>query len=212
MKEFSGFTLAEVLITLAIIGIVAALTIPIIATTSENGLKVSLKKSFAQISSALNLAAQDNGGTLKGLCSTDSQNCFITTMSRYLAATKTCPMGAILGNCWASAGKWYRGDGAVIASAWESYVGPSMAGLILNNGSYVAIDFGAVCNPYCAYMLIDVNGPKKPNTVSKDIFAFIINEPSRLVPDGTAENSTKACNVNTDNGSFWCTTNVLLEN
>lgn len=57
-----GFTLAEVLITLGIIGIVAALTIPtLIANFSKNPVRNRAKKSLFYLSQALEQMAVDGG-------------------------------------------------------------------------------------------------------------------------------------------------------
>lgn len=64
-KSFSkkvAFTLAEVLITLAIIGIVAALTIPSVINKYEKKLTVSkLQKTIAELSQALEMAVAEKG-------------------------------------------------------------------------------------------------------------------------------------------------------
>ena len=61
MKKF-GFTLAETLITLGIIGVVAALTIPsLIAKHHEKTRIVKLKKIYSQLQNAFNLAVYENG-------------------------------------------------------------------------------------------------------------------------------------------------------
>lgn len=61
-KTQSGFTLAEVLITLGIIGIVAALTLPmLIASNKEKARVTNLKKIYSQIQNAWNLAVYENG-------------------------------------------------------------------------------------------------------------------------------------------------------
>ena len=58
----AAFTLAEVLITLAIIGVVAAITIPaIIANYQDKVLETAYKKSMSVLSNALNLAIANNG-------------------------------------------------------------------------------------------------------------------------------------------------------
>lgn len=63
-----GFTLAEVLITLGIIGVVAAMTIPtLMASSKKTAYVTGLKKAFSQTNQAL-LAltgAQDTPGDLK---------------------------------------------------------------------------------------------------------------------------------------------------
>ena len=65
MKNYSskeGFTLAEVLITLGIIGIVAALTIPtLVAKFQEKALVSQFKKTYSMLNQALQLANYENG-------------------------------------------------------------------------------------------------------------------------------------------------------
>ena len=57
-----AFTLAEVLITLGIIGVVAAMTIPSLMTTFQKRETVSkLKSTYSIISQAIKLSENDNG-------------------------------------------------------------------------------------------------------------------------------------------------------
>ncbi len=61
MKKL-GFTLAETLITLGIIGVVSALTIPsLIAKHQEKTRIIKLKKIYSQLQNAFNLAVYENG-------------------------------------------------------------------------------------------------------------------------------------------------------
>ena len=53
MKRLSGFTLAEVLITLAIIGVVAALSIPaVISNSQQQEFRTGLRKAVSVLNSA----------------------------------------------------------------------------------------------------------------------------------------------------------------
>ena len=57
-----AFTLAEVLITLGVIGVVAALTIPnVIAKYQEMAAVVRLKKSYSVVTNAINRAMAEEG-------------------------------------------------------------------------------------------------------------------------------------------------------
>lgn len=57
-----GFTLAEVLITLGIIGIVAAMTIPqVLANYRKKALEAKLKKTYTELLAALNKGEQEIG-------------------------------------------------------------------------------------------------------------------------------------------------------
>lgn len=56
MKKVNAFTLAEVLITLTIIGIVAAMTIPTLISKYQNKVsEVALKKAFSTITNNLSM-------------------------------------------------------------------------------------------------------------------------------------------------------------
>ena len=58
----SAFTLAEVLITLAIIGVVAAMTIPTLLTNfQKKATAVRVKKAYAEYAQAIKLSEVDNG-------------------------------------------------------------------------------------------------------------------------------------------------------
>ena len=60
--KYSGFTLAEVLITLGIIGIVAAMTLPSVINNSRNKqLEAGLKKAYSVIGQALDMYQAETG-------------------------------------------------------------------------------------------------------------------------------------------------------
>lgn len=62
MKRKFGFTLAEVLITLGIIGVVAAMTLPaLIQKNHTNVTEARLKKFYSSINQAISLAEVDYG-------------------------------------------------------------------------------------------------------------------------------------------------------
>lgn len=58
-KMKNGFTLAETLITLTVIGIVASVTIPMLSSSRPNRERVMLKKAYATISRVIAELAQD---------------------------------------------------------------------------------------------------------------------------------------------------------
>ena len=66
MQREKGFTLAEVLITLAIIGVVAAMTIPtLIGNYKKHATETKIKKFYSQMTQAIRLSEIDNGPALK---------------------------------------------------------------------------------------------------------------------------------------------------
>ena len=64
MKRFRGFTLAEVLITLAIIGVVAAIAIPsVISNSQQQEFKTGLRKAVSVLNSAVTMNMAIDGET-----------------------------------------------------------------------------------------------------------------------------------------------------
>ncbi len=64
MKFYSGFTLAEVLITLAIIGVVAAISIPsVISNSQQQEFKTGLRKAVSVLNSAITMNMALDGET-----------------------------------------------------------------------------------------------------------------------------------------------------
>ncbi len=62
MKRNKGFTLAEVLITLVVIGIIAAITVPIIMQNNKKKTYVTkMKKFYSSLSQAIKLAEAEQG-------------------------------------------------------------------------------------------------------------------------------------------------------
>lgn len=84
--RFSAFTLAEVLITLAIIGVVAAMTIPsVIVRTNQQEYKTGAKKALSVLSSALQLAEAQDGISLENSDYEEIQN----ALEKYMNIIKT---------------------------------------------------------------------------------------------------------------------------
>ena len=82
------------------------------------------------------------------------------------------------------------------------------------NGANAAIANNFVKNagntPVCGYVEVDLNGPKIPNIVGKDIHYFWITEKDGLVPFGEIDNLT--CGNPNDNGNYANPANDLPEN
>jgi len=191
-----GFTLAEILITLTVIGVVAALTIPtLLQNTQQAELKTAYKKSFGDFSQATIQIMNDNGSNLIGLCNimgnvNDSSNCLRNEYAKHLSYIKSCDSGTTYGNCWNKITDFHYMNGDI--TTWGD-----RGSLILSNGAFIEIEAeGTNCqtpiswanniNNVCGLIMLDVNGYKKPNIVGKDIYSMWIR-PNRLIPFGTAE-------------------------
>ena len=93
-RRKAAFTLAEVLITLGIIGVVAAMTLPTLVGNYKNKeLSTRAKKTYSLISQALQKYQSDNGtvGDITGLFDTSKNSADVTTaFSKYFKATRVC--------------------------------------------------------------------------------------------------------------------------
>ncbi|MBE7709586.1 MAG: prepilin-type N-terminal cleavage/methylation domain-containing protein, partial [Cyanobacteria bacterium SIG32] len=86
MTKRFGFTLAEVLITLAIIGVVAAMTIPtLVANYQTRAWNTSATVFDRKLTEALKV--MNTQGTLAGLKTTEN---FVEELSKHLKIIKTC--------------------------------------------------------------------------------------------------------------------------
>ena len=91
-----AFTLAEVLITLGIIGVVAAMTIPtLISNISRKQHLVAFKKKYAEITEAIKLSVIDNSETIKWDYTLDDDEFFAVYLAPYLKTNKC-------NDCWIS--------------------------------------------------------------------------------------------------------------
>lgn len=102
-KKYSAFTLAEVLITLGIIGVVAAMTIPTLVNNyKEKELITKTKKTYTSIAQALELAQAyyETPGDNVSLFSSDKNSEQITKeLAKYFNGAKFCQAGADTKGC-----------------------------------------------------------------------------------------------------------------
>ena len=205
-KRKTAFTLAEVLITLAIIGIIAAMVIPSLLNNINNMQYVTaLKKIYSSLSQATQRIVNEEGGTMEGLC--DSNSCMKDLFLEYMIGVKSCEITSTNG-CWHKSKKWFSFSGSPVYSTEES-----MSVLVGNDGSLIEfMNVAKNCNSKiesltvpvaCARMRVDVNGYKSPNTVGKDIFDFYLLK-NRVVPRG-GENDAASC------PDWGCAAKVLTE-
>jgi prepilin-type N-terminal cleavage/methylation domain-containing protein len=156
MKNF-GFTLAEVLIAIGIIGVVSALTIPtLMHKYRENVAATKLKKTYAELQQAVKLSEVENGdisGWDFSLGPLDFTEKYIIP---YLAHSGTKKLGDR---------RMYTLRSSVVNR--------------LNSNSYRYLDKvfglyreGNTFNCYEIYM--DFNGNNAPNRLGKDVFVFTI--------------------------------------
>ena len=176
----NAFTLAEVVITLSIIGITAAIVIPaIIKNETEKITVVKVKKMYSTLTNAYTQAQIENGpvyswdiGTSEG--SADGAKIIVSRIKPYLKIKKDCGINDL--TCFSTSvtsmsgsdGSWVKGIGNSKKSWYriQFYDGTSMS--IYSKGNTDCRTSGL----NCLTMEYDVNGLKGPNKLGVDIFGF----------------------------------------
>ena len=151
-----AFTLAEVLITLGIIGVVAALTIPTLITNYQKKVTVErLREDYAQILQAAKLYEGETGEDISTFNTQLTPKEFMEQyFMPYLKVVHTCE----------SVRECYPNDIPLAIDKKTKIIVSYMLELL--NGTYV----GVVTSVGGATFYIDVNGSSKPNVSGKDIF------------------------------------------
>lgn len=174
MKKYA-FTLAEVLITLGIIGIVAAMTMPVLIANYQKQVTVDrLKKSFSVISNAFVTSQYENGDMNTwgmdniGSVSDGYENVIPAFLQNYIIKYLNVSIDCGLSCKLLTDVKRYRLNGK--DWPWDDsfyYV------VYLNDGTIVSF---MVDNNSKEWMLVrifvDINGDQKPNRAGRDIFTF----------------------------------------
>ena len=170
-----AFTLAEVLITLGIIGVVAAMTMPSLITAKQEKATIStIKKNYSIFANALLMAQNDNGelytwGITKDA---DGLNLVSSNLKPYLKIIEDCGVGEKSDCAPGDNGKFKDLAGN---KRNESFSSDDYYTFRLNDGTAVALRITNACNNLdtnCVEFYIDTNGKKYPNTLGKDIFYF----------------------------------------
>lgn len=166
----NAFTLAETLIVLAVIGVVAALTLPSVISKYQKHVYVNhLKKVYMEFSqAALKYMADNAAATLTeaGMTSQEEANNFVR---KYFKVVDECEIAEV-GKCFAKSYK--RLDGTVFIDAkTSSYTGNKT--FILSNGAVFRLNY-SFANNKILNLNVDINGLKGPNTLGRDRFGMFI--------------------------------------
>ena len=226
-RQKKGFTLAEVLITLGIIGVVAALTIPTLIKNYQNmQIIVGLKKSYAELTTAVKLMANDSGcadnlscvGVFSDSDPSTMDNNLANELMKYIKAAKICPAVSFWTDetpaCFPT-NVSYNYDGSGGRGPYPRYSSfisaDGFAVAVINRAKNCDDNYAANgqanlnVSKICGDLYVDVNGLNGPNNFGKDIFKFFITNGKgpALYPDGGSEliNSTQTYSWDDASGS-----------
>lgn len=191
---FNGFTLAEVLITLGIIGIIAAMTIPTLMQNQRNAATItSVKKAYSTLTNAFTSAVQDNGLASSWPSVGGSLSVF-STLETYLKFSKSCNSNT---GCFPDVDYKTLNGGGYENIEQDSALRKAQ----LADGSLMAIGESSSCGGIniCGQVLIDINGAQGPNTYGRDLFDFAVIENKVILsnfPISDGWDAPSSCNKN----------------
>ncbi len=179
-KTNKAFTLAEVLITLVIIGVIAAMTVPTLLTNTQgHEFRTAFKKAISTSNQALTVNKALDGLTAQDFTTADEvvDNIFKTKMNVIEGSS------SFTNSCCSGGSVFTTQDGMIFCvTNWNSA-----------NSDVPDSDCNQFNTTPCALdktkpnLWIDVNGAKKPNTITtsekrpKDIYQALIYA-QRIVP------------------------------
>ncbi len=222
----SAFTLAETLVVIGIIGVVATLTLPNLNnSTGDQEIVAKTKKLYSNLNDAFGRAVI-NYGPVKNWFKNDS--CTAT----WGGAVQNKPCGKRVGerlidylkiskNCEFSTGCFTNADSKNLDGSSDGNIDTnnSYYKFILGDGTSIAISFvtksgaynGNIDKSYYALIKVDIDGPNKgPNIRAKDILGFYLTDKG-ILPEGYAK-SNQELSQNCFSKGWGCASNWIIEN
>ena len=201
-----GFTLAEVLVTLAVIGVVASLTVPTLMGTMEKAQIISsVKKYTSTLNQAVKMYSVEND------CYGDLAACgaFAGTSQHEQAWNAIKPYFKLAKDCGVATGEGCFAPGVTYKylDGNDIHIKDNLAfskGILADGASFMITDYINNCSfnrshtnntplvNVCGDILIDINGHKGPNQYGKDVFAWNITKSGVVLPYGIPDDSSFA--------------------
>ena len=221
LQKANGFTLAEVLITLGIIGVVAAMTLPTLVNKMNGQATVTkIKKTYSILNQALRLSVADHQDVKHWTY--DVKNDSIGYVDKYwrpyLKKLKICTDRAA--HCGYDDNRPFKYmDGRIYDLSVLADDRKSRTLFVLADGVYVWIYTGSLnsdeseINFVEPYVQFDINGPQRPNVVGQDVFIMDIDkEKNLLIPLGhTKKDHTLETNCSKEGRGDYCLEKLLRD-
>ena len=211
----TGFTLAEVLITLSILGLVAAISIPnLIRNYQRRATVVKVKKMYSMLDHAYNMYLIENEPKFFFRTVQDSTEAFNKIIKPYFqitydAGTNTINKKKILGSP-----NYYNLDG--VNGRYDFSSAPEIYAVKLKNNDVIMIRgyYGEEKNvnetSIRFQVLYDINGKEGPNLYGKDLFSFNARGRNLVAGlDRTIQDGARGCIENLDGIS--CAAWIILK-
>lgn len=179
MKKRKAFTLAEVLITLGIIGIVAAMTLPIVISKYRaKVVEARLAETYSLVYQALKRAEADYGESKHWMRDYASpQDDMLRVMNLFIDTYLVPYIKSSVPDRISAPGYLYKyGYNVRNIPYLPTAISSGTKVIRLNNGVIMFISYHHGRQGMTSIRLIvDINGPKQPNLVGRDIFEMLFS-------------------------------------
>lgn len=175
-KKFSGFSLSEVLVAMAIIGIIAAITVPnVVASYQRQTMLTLLQKTYLELGQNLTVLSTEayNKTFYQSLLSLQGRSVANTVGKFFLGDNDEKGYYSIIKDCGSTAQPCFAASYANInGNANEAFSCDDGYSVIIKSGTAMCIVPANDGNP--AKVHADVNGVEGPNIGGRDMFTFYI--------------------------------------
>lgn len=187
-KFINAFTLAEVIIVIGIIGIVAEMVLPgVIANTEKQVFATKVREIYSILMQSTTSINNDCGGSLI-LCIANpdvpqddlaAKTTVIDLYKQKFSLAKDCTDG-VTADCF---GPEFRTlDGLTVATAFSTPAFATKSRMILKNGTAVGFKFyGTDSTSMYILFYVDVNNIKPPNRYGKDVYVFFYDRDKNAI-------------------------------
>lgn len=225
-KKITAFTLAEVLLTLMIIGVIAAITIPALKESSDRSANLSLlQKAYSASANAFAQLQAENGPPLYWKLA-DGSRVFVDGKSENISKAFKQKMNVVAEtdimpadyeikplNVYETGADSFKIDDTTVKIKENTDAFQTADGMLwFPSNTYSGCKYsknveGAATKTtvyLCGLLVVDTNGPKKPNRMGMDVFVFDITT------DGVQphKSNTDDCAKLSDNG-YTCAAKAL---
>lgn len=213
-NKIKAFTLAETLIVIGMIGLIAAMTLPAVINNARNKeLESRFKKSYSLLAQMVQLVVENEYGGVTELSQTDYAQ-FGGYLKQYAGSDRK--VGEI---------RWGTGDSSsFMKETYKTYTGNTASGIFNDYAFYtsdgnatVFLDTGHAHSVPDIFVAIDINNiDNKPNRYGFDLFGFYVDKKGRLLPFGdqnTAYPEERYCigsSSHSENG-LGCTRKAIID-
>ena len=202
-KKFKAFTLAEVLVTLGVLGVVAAMTMPtLMSSHHKKTYAVQMNKVYNELQQAfLKYKNDKNAVTLSeaGLTSQTNVNQFLKDYFKTVTVCDNLEPPCIPNSEYKNLNGAKVGSGIEDVKNWWGNVNCG----ILGSGATICIEAlsgHSTNNVKWSHILVDTNGMKNPNMAGMDVFFIAYYENGTIDEEGVVPvcDAKKECRLPDD--------------